>query len=65
MAGVVAPKDPSEKRPGFYVLLESRVGGIPQDDGRGRHSIFISPERLTSFARVTGGIQEERILNLV
>lgn len=65
MAGVVAPKDPTEKRPGFYVLLESRVGGIPQDDGRGRHSIFISPERLTSFARVTGGIQDERILNLL
>jgi len=65
MAGVVAPKDPTEKRPGFYVLLESRVGGIPQDDGRGRHSIFISPERLTSFARVTGGIQDEEILNLL
>ena len=65
MAGPVAPKDPNEKRPGFYVLLDKQVGGIPQDDGRGRHSIFISSDRLPSFARVTGGIQDESILKLL
>lgn len=65
MTGPVAPKDPTEKRPGFYVLLDKRVGGIPQDDGRGRHSIFISSDRLPSFARVTGGIQDEGILKLL
>ena len=65
MAGPVAPKDPTRKRPGFYVLLDKQVGGIPQDDGRGSHSIFISSDRLPSFARVTGGIQDEHILNLL
>ena len=65
MAGPVAPKDPTRKKPGFYVLLDKQVGGIPQDDGRGRHSIFISSDRLPSFARVTGGIQDEHILNLL
>ena len=65
MTGPVAPKDPTEKRPGFYVLLDKQVGGIPQDDGRGRHSIFISSDRLPSFARVTGGIQDEAILKLL
>ena len=65
MAGPVAPKDPTEKRAGFYVLLDKQVGGIPQDDGRGRHSIFISSDRLPSFARVTGGIQDEAVLKLL
>lgn len=65
MTGPVAPKDPTEKRPGFYVLLDKRVGGIPQDDGRGRHSIFISSDRLPSFAQVTGGIKDPAILNLL
>ena len=65
MAGPAAPKDPTEKRPGFYVLLDKQVGGIPQDDGRGRHSIFISSDRLPSFAKVTGGVADESILRLL
>lgn len=65
MAGPVAPKDPTQKRPGFYVLLDKQVGGIPQDDGKGRHSVFISSDRLPSFARVTGGIQDEAVLKLL
>lgn len=65
MAGPVAPKDPTRKRAGFYVLLDKQVGGIPQDDGRGRHSIFISADRLPSFARVTGGIEDEAVLALL
>ena len=65
MKNPVAPKDPQEKRPGFYVLLDKSVGGIPQDDGKGRHSVFMSPERITSFAKVTGGITDESILHLL
>ena len=65
MAGPIAPKDPQEKRPGFYVLLDKPVGGIPQDDGKGKHSVFINRERLPSFAKVTGGITDEKILALL
>lgn len=65
MTGPVAPKDPTEKRPGFYVLLDKDVGGIPQDDGKGRHSVFASPDRLPTFARVNGNIQDEHILSLL
>ncbi len=65
MKGPIAPRDPQEKRPGFYVLLDKQVGGIPQDDGRGRHSIFISSDRLPSFASVTGGIRDAGMLNLL
>ena len=65
VTGPVAPKDPTEKRPGFYVLLDKCVGGIPQDDGRGRHPVYISSDRLPTFARVNGGIQDEEILALL
>ncbi len=65
MKGPIAPRDPQQKRPGFYVLLDKQVGGIPQDDGRGRHSIFISSDRLPSFASVTGGIRDAGMLNLL
>lgn len=65
MAGVIAPRDPTQKKPGFYVLLDKQVGGIPQDDGRGRHSVYISSDRLPTFAKVTGGVQDEKILNLL
>ena len=65
MTGPIAPKDPTQKRPGFYVLLDKQVGGIPQDDGKGRHSVYISSDRLPTFARVNGGIQDEEILKLL
>ena len=65
VSGPVAPRDPAEKRAGFYVLLDKQVGGIPQDDGRGRHPVYISSDRLPTFARVNGGIQDEEILNLL
>ena len=65
ISGPVAPRDPTEKRAGFYVLLDKSVGGIPQDDGRGRHPVYISSDRLPTFARVNGGIQDEEILSLL
>lgn len=65
MKGPVAPKDPTVRRQGFYILLDKQVGGIPQDDGTGRHSIFMSPERICSFARVTGGIEDEKIVEML
>lgn len=65
MAGPVAPRDPSEKMDGFYVLLDKDVGGIPTDDGKGRHSVYISADRLPTFARVNGGIEDGEILKLL
>ena len=65
VSGPVAPRDPAEKRAGFYVLLDKQVGGISQDDGRGRHPVYISSDRLPTFARVNGGIQDEEILALL
>lgn len=58
-----APKDPQERRKGFYVLLDQNVGGVPQPDGVGRHPIFLDGERLTTLAKMVGGISDADILD--
>lgn len=57
-----APKDPQDKRKGFYVLLDQNVGGVPQADGVGRHPIFLDGDRLTTLAKIVGGISDGEIL---
>lgn len=63
MMDLSAPKDPQERRKGFYVLLDQNVGGVPQSDGMGRHPIFLDGERLTTLAKMVGGISDPEILD--
>lgn len=63
--GPLAPKDPQEKRNGFYVLIDQRIGGIPQNDGTSRHPIFLDGGRLLTFAKMVGGITDEHMLELL
>lgn len=63
MMNLSAPKDPQERRKGFYVLLDQNVGGVPQPDGVGRHPIFLDGERLTTLAKIVGGISDPDILD--
>ncbi len=65
MMDLLAPRDPREKRKGFYVLLDQRIGGLPQNDGAGRHPIYLDGDRLTALAGLSGGIREEGILSLL
>ncbi len=61
----IAPKDPTAKRPGFYVLLDKPVGGLPSNDGVGRHPVYINGDRLVTFAKMVGGIDDETILEML
>lgn len=61
----IAPKDPTAKRPGFYVLLDKPVGGLPSNDGIGRHPVYINGDRLVTFAKMVGGIDDENILEML
>ncbi len=61
----VAPKDPAQKRAAFYVLLDKPVGGIPNNDGVGRHPIFLNDERLVTFAKMVGGVSDESLLEML
>ena len=61
----IAPKDPTAKRPGFYVLLDKPVGGLPSNDGVGHHPVYINGDRLVTFAKMVGGIDDENILEML
>lgn len=65
MLGPMAPRDPEEKRKGFYILLDQKVGGLPQEDGRGCHPIFLGDGRLVTFAKMVGGIHDAYMLSLL
>lgn len=60
-----APRDPEKKRKSFYIMRNKQVAGSPQADGSGTQVIFLNDERLVSFARITGGISDEKILKLL
>lgn len=61
----IAPRDPQKKRAGFYVLLDKPVGGVPNNDGVGRHPIYINDDRLVTFAKMVGGITDESVLEML
>lgn len=65
MRGPVAPKDPEKKRPGFYIMREKEIFGMPQEDGSGVQFLYESDGRLISSAKIVGNIQDEEILNLL
>ena len=65
MRGPVAPKDPEKKRPGFYIMREKEIFGMPQEDGSGVQFLYESDGRLISSAKIVGNIQDEEVLNLL
>lgn len=65
MPGVVAPKDPTMKRKGFYIMRNKAVAGSPQPDGRGIQFLYMNDGRMLNAARLVGGITDESILDLM
>ncbi len=65
MIGPKAPRDPEEKRKSFYIMRKKQVAGSPQPDGTGVQTIYLNDGRLSSFARITGAISDEQILELL
>ncbi len=63
--GPMAPRDPEDRRCGFYVFLDKEVGGVPQDDGSNRHPIYLDGDRLITFARIVGGMTDESMLEML
>lgn len=62
MIDLLSPRDPQARRKGFYVLLDQRIGGEPQPDGKGRHPFFLDGNRLAAQASMVGGIADEELL---
>lgn len=60
--GPVAPKDPTKKRPFFYIMKNKEVCASPQPDGSGVVFIYESDGRLSSSAKLVGNVQDEEML---
>ncbi len=59
--GPVAPKDPTAKRPGYYVMKDKEICANPQPDGRGIQFIFEDNGRLPAAARLAGNLEDEKM----
>lgn len=64
-AGPKAPKDPEKKRKSFFIMRGKEIAGSVQPDGRGVQFIYLNDSRMVSSARIAGGVQDEKILNLL
>ena len=60
--GPVAPKDPTVKRPFYFIMRDKDVFANPQPDGRGIQFIFESDGRLKASAKLVGSVEDEEML---
>lgn len=65
MPGVIAPKDPTMKRKGFYIMRNKSVAGSPQPSGKGIQFLYMNDGRMLNAARLVGGITDEAIIELM
>ncbi len=63
--GPKAPKDPTKKRKGFYIMRNKAVAGSPQPDGRGIQFLYMNDGRMLSSARLVGNITDESMLDML
>ncbi len=63
--GPKAPKDPTKKRKGFYIMRNKAVAGSPQPDGRGIQFLYMNDGRMISSARLVGNITDESMLDML
>lgn len=63
--GPVAPKDPLEKRSGFFIMFESIIEATAHPHGKFSQEIYLEGERLIEKAKFTGGVKDEKILELL
>lgn len=63
--GPIAPKDPTAKREGFYIMRNKTICGAPQPDGRGVCFIYEDNGRLQASAGLVGGVTDDVILGLM
>lgn len=64
-SGPKAPKDPTKKRKGFYIMRNKSVAGSPQPDGRGVQFLYMNDGRMISSARLVGNITDESMLDML
>ena len=63
--GPVAPKDPTDKLKGFYIMFEATIAATERQDHKPSEEIYLDYGRLESAAKIKGGITDEHILELM
>jgi len=63
--GPKAPKDPTKKRKGFYIMRNKCISAAPKGDGSGICYIYEDDGRMISASRLVGGINDETELDLL
>ncbi|MCR4617004.1 MAG: SGNH/GDSL hydrolase family protein [Lachnospiraceae bacterium] len=61
--GPVAPKDPTAKRPCYFIMKNKDVCASPQADGRGIQFIYESDGRLKAAAKLVGSLEDENMIS--
>lgn len=61
----IAPRDPIPQREALYILVDKPVGGGGSDAEANRFPVFLNDERLVTFAKIVGGVQDENILQML
>ena len=65
VGGPKAPKDPTKKRPFFFIMQGKEIFGAPQPDGRGVQFLYMDCGRLIDAARLSGNIEDDYMLELL
>ena len=65
IGGPKAPKDPTKRRSGLYVMLDSTVEATACDNGKASQEIYLVGERLLDLVKFIGGINDNEILELL
>ncbi len=65
MHEAIAPRDPIKKKEALYILIDVPIGGGGTEADGGKFPIFINDDRLVTFAKIVGGIQDEKILEML
>ncbi len=60
--GPKAPKDPTKKRPFFFIMQGKEIYGSPAPEGKGIQFIYENDGRLIDSARLSGNITNESML---
>lgn len=65
VGGPKAPKDPTQKRSGFYVMMDSAIEATARSNGKASQEIYLEAERLLDLVKFTGGITDNEMLELL
>lgn len=63
--GPSAPKDPAERRNGFFVLYETAIEATARAEGKPSQEVYLEGNYLIDKARFIGGVTDETLLELL